>query len=120
LLELHYLYNIDKKHDEFTSELSILLINSPRGFTFGILPDRYKQQLRDLYQKMISEVKDNDPLAKQKKHFLNLFIKYIDYISFSYKELEQFKRKTIAMDKYKKTDVTKLHPVFKELLEYEE
>jgi len=120
LLELHYLYNKDKKHNEFTSEICILLINSPQGFTFGILPDKYKQQLRELYQRMISEIKDNDPLAKQKKHFLNLFIKHIDYISFSYKELEQFKRKTIAMDKYKKTDVTKLHPVFKELLEYEE
>ena len=69
---------------------------------------------------MISEIKNNDPIAEQKKYYLELFIKYVDYQSYSYQELKNFKRKTLAMDEYKKTDITKLHPVFKELLEYEE
>ena len=120
LLELHYLYNTEKKHKKFSKTPSVLLIDYPAGFTFGILPEKYKEQLKQQYNKMISEIKSNDPIAEQKKYYLDLFIKYVDYQSYSFKELNSFKRKTLAMDGYKKTDITKLHPVFKELLEYEE
>ena len=48
-------------------------------------------------------------------------IKYVtDFEKYDYEILKIFKTKTLTFDKAKKTDITTLHPLFKELLEYEE
>ena len=46
--------------------------------------------------------------------YVTVFEKYV------YNALKVFKRKTITFDKAKKTDITTLHPLYKELLEHEE
>ena len=114
LLTLFYDEIKIKKH-----EITMLPITGPDGLTFASLPQKY----RDIVLKDLKDIKNDFKSHTNKELHQNIddMIKYtIDFEKYDYSELIKGKTKILTFDKVKKTDLTQLHPLYKELLEYEE
>ena len=99
--------------------MSMLAITGPAGMTFESLPPKFREKvvtdLEDVQQQFKNH--SSKPL---RKNIANMISYVNDFSSFKPEKLEIFKIKTKALDTAKKTDITTLHPLFTELLNYNE
>lgn len=101
------------------SGITMLAITGPNGLTFGALPNKF----RDIVVNDLVEIQNSfkDHSNERLQNNISSMIKYVnEFEKYDYKKLKMFKLKIITFDKAKKTDITTLHPLYKELLEYEE
>ena len=101
------------------SFITMLAITGPNGLTFGALPNKF----RDIVVNDLVEIQNSfkDHSNERLQNNISSMIKYVnEFEKYDYKKLKMFKLKIITFDKAKKTDITTLHPLYKELLEYEE
>ena len=114
LLTLFYDEIKIKKHG-----ITMLPIINPTGLTFASLPQKYRDiVLKDL-QDIQQDFKNHE--NEQLQQNIRDMIKYtVDFEKYDYNKLIKGKRKILTFDKAKNTDLTQLHPLYKELLEYEE
>jgi len=99
--------------------ITMLPITDPVGITFASLPNTYREKIiKDLLDvQVMFKSHKNDRLQENIKSM----IKYVtDFEEYDYKKLLIGKTKISTFDKAKNTDLTQLHPLYKELLEYEE
>jgi len=99
--------------------MSILAITGPDGMTFESIPPKFREiiiaDLQDVQQQFKNH--SNELLKKN----ITSMISYVnDFHSYKPRKLERFKIKTKTFDIAKKTDITTLHPLFTELLNYNE
>ena len=97
----------------------MLPITGPDGLTFASLPQKY----RDIVLKDLQDIQQDFKNHKNEQLQQNIsdMIKYtIDFEKYDYSKLIKGKTKILTFDKAKNTDLTQLHPLYKELLEYEE
>ena len=99
--------------------ISMLAITGPTGLTFGALPQKFREVVVNDLLDVQNDFKDHSNQRLQNN--ISSMIKYVtDFEEYEYKKLKIFKVRTMTFDKAKKTDITTLSPLFKELLEYEE
>jgi len=99
--------------------ITMLPITGPDGLTFASLPQKY----RDIVLKDLQDIQQDFKNHKNEQLQQNIsdMIKYtIDFEKYDYSKLIKGKTKILTFDKAKNTDLTQLHPLYKELLEYEE
>ena len=102
-----------KKH-----EITMLVINSPAGLTFSSLPPKYREIVISDLLDIQNQFKNHDN-PRLKKNIDDL-ITNMNYEKYDYEMLLRGKKKIAVLDKAKKTDLRSLHPLYKELLDYEE
>ncbi len=89
-----------------------------RGLTFASLPPRFKEivisDLTDVHNQFKNH--ENEDL---KKNITDMIVA-LEYQKYDYQTLLKGKLKIATLDKAKGTDLRSLHPLYKELLEYEE
>ena len=102
-----------KKH-----EITMLVINSPAGLTFSSLPPKYREIVISDLLDIQNQFKNHD--NPKLKNNIDELITNMNYEKYDYEMLLRGKRKIAILDKAKKTDLRSLHPLYKELLDYEE
>jgi len=99
--------------------ITMLAITGPTGLTFGALPQRFRNKVVKDLMDVQSDFKNHS--NERLKNNISSMIKYVtDFESYDYEKLKIFKVKVKTFDKAKKTDITTLSPLFKELLDHEE
>lgn len=115
LLKLHY----ESMKINRPASLNVLPISDPEGLTFSSLPPKFRKKVVDDLLEVKEMFKDH-PSNDLRKNIDDMLLYITDFTKYDYNMLKIFKTKTLTLDKAKKTDITTLHPLFKELLEYEE
>jgi hypothetical protein len=89
-----------------------------KGLTFASLPPRFKEivisDLTDVHNQFKNHENEN-----LKKNITDMIVA-LEYQKYDYQTLLKGKLKIATLDKAKGTDLRSLHPLYKELLEYEE
>lgn len=93
------------------SPLTINQCQTPHFQNLSVIPPEYRQEIYDTIEDLRSKH------LKWKYVFDNLKFG-LDWFQFDPKNLKMWQEYTLKMDAYKKTDITTLHPRYKDLLNY--
>ena len=111
LFELYY----ETGKNIITGRINFLNCTFPIGTQLSALPDKMKDPIVKDIEFLLEQFKGKD----DQTHNLKQLLSYVQNSQFTERDLVAYQKRFKAMDQYKKTDITSLHPAFEELMNYE-